>query len=445
MWRELEDLGALSGLAGYQVEAEVNWRGTDRSVSINPLLVTANFFDVTGVPVAMGRGFTAAEAAAERQPQVVVISHRFWQSRLGADPAAVGRTLVFNGQPYTVLGVLPPSLRAVPGFGLSPEVYLPLSAGLMPEIDNRRAAAVELIGRLRDDQPLEQGRLALDAAAARLDAANASKEFGTVAKFARAEGLGYSFREIGIFFMVLSVAVALVLGIACANVAGLLLSRATVRRREVAVRAALGASRGRLIQQLLAEAFWIALAGTVSGLLLSYLLATLLSRVQLPVPLPFELHVSVNLRMLLLALAVLAFTTVVCGLMPALHATRRSLVPDLKQDEPRFGRRRWSLRSVLVVGQLAVSVVLLLTAFLFLRNLARAQDLDPGVRHRADLRRAGQLRRRTPHAGAASGFARGRGRTPARQTRDRGRLVFARRAAHDAQRHDDRRGVAAHR
>ena len=134
-----------------------------------------------------------------------MISHRFWQSRLGGS-RAVGRTLVFNGQPYTVLGVLPPSLRAVPGFGLSPEVYLPLSAGLMPEIDTD-ASAVKLIGRLRDDQSLEQGR-ARPRRRGSPGRGQRVKEFGSVAKFARAEGLADSFDEIGIFFAVLSVAVA---------------------------------------------------------------------------------------------------------------------------------------------------------------------------------------------------------------------------------------------
>ncbi|MGH9370875.1 MAG: ABC transporter permease, partial [Vicinamibacterales bacterium] len=103
-WRDLERSAALDGLAGYEIEIEVNWTGPERSISLMPLAVTANFFEVVGVPVAIGRGFSAEEAQAEQRPAVVVISHGFWRNRLGGDPAAVGRTLVFNGRPYTVVG-----------------------------------------------------------------------------------------------------------------------------------------------------------------------------------------------------------------------------------------------------------------------------------------------------------------------------------------------------
>jgi len=178
--------------------------------------------------------------------------------------------------------------------------------------------------------------------------------------------------------VVLSIAVGLVLAIACANVAGLLLSRGAVRRREVAVRAALGASRMRLVQQFLTESFWIALSGTVVGVIASHLLLRAVSRLQLPIPVPIEIHPRLDLRLLIVSVIVLTLATLLCGLVPALQTTRASLAGALKQDEPRYGHRRWTLRGVLVIGQVAVALVLLLTALLFLRNLARAQDLDPG-------------------------------------------------------------------
>jgi predicted permease len=377
-WKELEQRAALAGLAGYQTEIEVNWTGPDRSLSIMPLAVTANFFEVVGVPVAAGRGFTAEEAQAEKHPEVVVISDWFWRNRLNADPAAIGRVLIFNGRPHTIIGILPSSLRAVPGFGISPEVYLPLSAELMPGISQRRSAAVQLIGRLHEGQTLAQGRAAMEAAVLNIDQARGSKELGGIDRFTSVDGLGFDFKTVAMFFVVLSVAVGLVLAIACANVAGLLLSRATARRREVAVRAALGASRTRLVQQFLTESFWIALLGTAVGVGLSQLLIRLLSRIQLPLPVPIQIHTSINPRLLLLSLVILVLTTVLCGLMPALQATRPTLVPALKQDEPRYGYRRWTPRGLLVVGQVTVAMVLLLTAFLFLRNLARARDLNPG-------------------------------------------------------------------
>jgi putative ABC transport system permease protein len=122
-WQVLEKSHALNGLAGFQIESEVNWRGSGSSVSLIPLIVTANFFDVLGGPMAIGRSFTATEAAAEQQPDVAVISYGFWQRRLGRDANIVGRILIFNGRPYTVLGVLPANFKALPGYGVAPEVY----------------------------------------------------------------------------------------------------------------------------------------------------------------------------------------------------------------------------------------------------------------------------------------------------------------------------------
>jgi predicted permease len=379
-WQALQQTEVLRGLAGYRIEVEVNWRGPDQSVSLLPMIVTANFFDVLGVPVAMGRAFTAAEADADRHPRVAVISHGFWQKRLRNDPAAVGRTLIFNGQPYTVVGVLPKVFRALPGYGLAPEVYLPLSPELMPNLHEPRHATVELVGRLRDGQTLMQGRGALSAAAK-----SAGSLFNTARTTADAQfypvGGSQKISEVdsaGAFFGVLLIAVCLILAIACANVAGLLLARSTVRRREIAVRVALGASRARLVQQLMTEGLWLAVLGTIGGLLLMFVLMDLIARVQLPVPMPIELHTGLDSRLLLYSVALLVLTTVLSGLAPALQATRPSLVPALKQDEPRYSHRRWTLRGLLVVGQVAVALVLLLAALLFVRNLTRAEGADPG-------------------------------------------------------------------
>jgi predicted permease len=377
-WRDLEQSGTLAGLAGYQIEIEVNWAGPERSMSLMPLAVTANFFDVVGVPVAIGRAFTADEAPAEKQPDVAVISHAFWRNRMGGLPDAVGQVLTFNGRPFTVIGILAQGIRAVPGFGIAPEVYLPLSRDLIPDLAQRRGSAVQLIGRLHDGQTLEQGRAALQAAMNRLDAGLPRKEFGQISRFASADGLAFDFKEVGAFFAVVVALVGLVLAVACANIAGLLISRGVVRRREVAVRAALGASRLRLIQQFLLEAFWIALSGTMMGVLLSNMAIRAAARIPLPVPVPIEIRAGFNIRLFVLSIGLLVISTVLCGLLPALQTTRPALVSALKQDEPRYFHRRFTLRGALVVGQVAVAVVLLLTAFIFVRNLARARDLDPG-------------------------------------------------------------------
>jgi predicted permease len=380
-WRDLDQSGALAGLTGFNIEASVNWRGPEQTISLMPLIVAANFFDVIGTPVAMGRGFTAAEARAELDPTVAVITHRFWQKRLGGEPGVLGRTLVFNDRQYTVLGVLPENSRSIAGFGLAPEVYLPLSRTLMPEIDSTgNAAAVQLVGRLREGQSVAQGRAALAAAGQRLPRMAGNRSFGNISQFkpvGSVEQLG-SLKTVGAFFALLLVAVGLILMIACANVAGLLLSRATAKTREMAVRVALGASRRRLIQQLLAEGFWIALFGTVGGLVLMKILTGLLSAVPLPLPVPLEIHSTLDRRLLLYSVLLTLVTTVLCALAPALQSTKRSQVPALKRQEAYVAGSRWSFRNVLVVGQMAVALVLLVTALLFVRNLARAQDLDPG-------------------------------------------------------------------
>jgi putative ABC transport system permease protein len=379
-WQALEESHALNGLAGYQIEAEVNWRGPEGSISLIPLIVTSNFFDVIGTPLAVGRSFTESEAAAERHPNVAVISYGFWQRRLGGDANIIGRTLIFNGGPYTVLGVLPADYRALPGYGVAPEVYLPLGQELMPDLDHPRAAIVELFGRLGDHQTIEQGRAALTAAGHNARALLNDSKFGDVTQFSPAGGFQRmgDFREVGAFFALLVVAVCLVLAIACANVAGLLLARSTVRRREIAVRVALGASRSRLVQQLLTEGMWLAILGTIGGLLLMFGLMQLIGRISLPLPMPIEIGAEIDGRLLVYSLMLLVLTTVFCALAPALQATRPSLVPALKQEEPRYSHRRWTLRGLLVVGQLSVALVLLLTALLFVRNLSLAAGADPG-------------------------------------------------------------------
>ncbi|OFW23567.1 MAG: hypothetical protein A3G21_06470 [Acidobacteria bacterium RIFCSPLOWO2_12_FULL_66_21] len=357
----------------------VNWRDGDASLTITPLLVTANFFDVMRIPASRGRGFTATEAQAEGN-RLVVISDGFWRRHLGGDPAGVGRPLTINGQPYAVAGVLAPGIRSLPGYGVVPDVYLPISPALLPALEAPRHSAVQLIGRLAPGQSVAEGRAAVAAVVQSLGDEYGDSGFRVLTDFSVVGGLSQSedFRIVGAFFLVLLVVAGLVLAIACANVAGLLLARSTTRRREIALRVAFGASRARLVQQLLTEGLTIALVGTVAGFALTLVAAQLFAHVSLPLPIPLELHLAFDGRLAALAAGLVAASALLCGLTPALQATRPTLVPALKQEEPRYMHRRFTLRGVLVVGQVAVSLVLLVTAGLFLRNLSKTQSLSPG-------------------------------------------------------------------
>ena len=384
-WLDLDASGGIARIAGYNIEKEVNWLDGAAAVSIVPMMVTANFFEVTGVPVARGRGFAADEARAERDPRVAVVSHEFWQRVFAGDSAVVGRNLTLNGETYTILGVLPPRLRSVVGFGMAPSIYLPLNRALLPSLREPNGATVHLLGRLKPGQSVAEGRAAIDAIDRRLARLQGDTLYGGVQEFAPVGTFATTkaFRVVGGFIALLGTVSCLVLLIACANVAGLLVARGTRRRQEIAIRLAIGGSRARLVQQLLVEGVWLALIGTAAGLALSIAFMRVVNGLTLPVPLPLALHLAPDRAVLLCALGLVVLTVVLCALLPAMQATRLTLVPALKREEPIYGMRRFTTRGVLLTGQVAVSTVLLVTAFLFVRNVLRTHLTDPGfeVRH----------------------------------------------------------------
>jgi len=378
-WLDLDASGALEHIAGYSVEKQINWFSGDAAVSITPMLVTANFFDVVGVPMARGRGFSADEARGERDPRLAVVSYTFWQRELAGDSGVVGRSIMLNGEAYTILGVLAPRLRSIAGLGLAPQVYVPINRSLVPNMDSPDARIVALVGRLKADQSLAQGRAAVDAVDRRLARLEGDTRYAGVQEFSGVNvASGKAGRTIGAFFALLSLVSLLVLLIACGNVAGLLIARGTTRRREIAIRLAIGGTRSRLMQQFLVEGFWLALLGTVCGLALSIAFMQVINGISLPIPLPIELHLAPDVSMLLAAMGLVLLSTLFCALLPALKATRLTLSPALKRDEPRYGGRRFTTRGVLLVGQVAISTLLLVTAFLFVRNLARTHITNPG-------------------------------------------------------------------
>jgi putative ABC transport system permease protein len=379
VWRAFRDSAVIAGIAGYRFDTALNWRDADLSIPITSLQVTANFFDVVGMPIAQGRGFTAVEAEAEREPRLVVVSDGFWKRRLGGSAATIGSTLALNGEPYTVIGIAPPDLRSLPGFGLAPEVFVPITRSLAPNLDRVGAGHLQLIGRLYDDQAREAALAALATVAERLSGELGGSDWARVRYVGFVGGLEQTreLKEIAAFFGVLLLVTMLVLAIACANVAGLLLARSTVRRREIALRLALGATRRRVVQHLLTEGLMLATTGTVAGLALTAVAGSLLPLATLAVPVPVQFQLSFDSRLMWFALMLVVGSTLLCALAPALQATRPAVMPAIRNDTPAYGHRRFTLRNVMVAGQVAVSALLLVTTMLFLRNLALAHTMSP--------------------------------------------------------------------
>jgi predicted permease len=356
-------------IAGVGEERWVNWTRDAETRRTSAFVVSGNFFDMVGVPLAMGRGLRPGE------DNTVVVGHFFWQAQLNGNPDILGRSLVLDGKPYTVVGVLPRDHRTVSGFGLSPNLYIPA------ERDNGMLA---VIARLPQGMTGAEALERMGTAARELQRVHPGNghNWAENLRYFPVEGLE-SFGALGpgqpllMFFGLLWAVVLLVLLIACANVSGLLLARMASRRQEIAVQLSLGAPRNRILRQCFAESLLLAALGTAAGLGLNRLLIALIARIEIPVPLSIRLVADVDDRLALYACAIALLCSVAVGVAPALHALRESVLSGLKQSERTAGSRQ-RLRRVLVVGQMAVCTVLLATGFLFLRNLQESAAMDVG-------------------------------------------------------------------
>jgi putative ABC transport system permease protein len=368
---------AFESLAAHGQTVMVASSETDGE-SLRGAFVTANYFDTLGVKIQLGRMLQAAD------DQAVVISNSLWQRRFHSDPAVVGQTLRLDDKPYTIVGVTDPSFRGV-RLGSPPEFWLPVTTDNLVSSE-RGNRGIEVIGRLKPGVTIEQAQTQMTTIAARLAEAYPETNRGTLERpneprpvtVAREGRLWPEARAgmVRVSFL-LFVVVGLVLLIACANVANLLLARATARRREIAVRLAVGASRFRLVQQLLTESFLLALLGGVVGLIATQWSSGLLPKFFSESDVA-GVDLSLDWRVLVFTLGVTALTGVLFGLVPALQATRLNLLPSLKDDAGVQRRRRLGLRDVLVISQLAMSLVLLISAALFVRSLQHAVTFDPG-------------------------------------------------------------------
>ncbi len=347
-------------------------------------IVTTNYFSVLGVRPAIGRFFLPDEG--DGRP-VVVLSHGFWARRFAADPAVLGQTVVVNGHPFTVIGVAPRGFHGV-NVGLKPELWLPeaLVPWRTPDREagapaRRRGRGYFVVGRLRSGVTFEQARAAMRVLSRRLQTDYpASNEGITLTVLPEAEGGVHPMVRGGFvtFSAALSAVVGVVLLLACTNVAGLLLARATARRREVGIRIALGASRVGLIRQLVAESaiLW-AIAG-IAGATLAAIAVNALASIDLPTDRPVFVDVDVDGRVLAFSVVTTLLTGVLFGLLPAVAASRADVIASLKESGRTLGFRA-PLRSALVAVQVALCVVLLIAAALCIRSLANAQRIDLGI------------------------------------------------------------------
>jgi predicted permease len=355
--------------------------------------VSGNYFEVLGVGAAIGRVFTPADNVTEGAHPYVVLSYDLWQRRFGGDRGAVGRAITLNGVRFTIVGV------AARGFhgtwvGISSDLFLPIV--MMPAVNppangwnTRHWWWLNVFGRLKPGATVQSATPEMNVLWQQILKADSeykpapayakdAERFNRIVVLPGSGGWSQFRMQFARPLTVLMVVVGMVLLIACANVANLLLARAAGRQKEIAVRLAIGAGRARLVWQLLMETVVVSVLGGIAGLLFAWWGVRLMVGMLPRRAIPTELHLTPDLRVLGFAFAASLLTGLVCGLVPALESTRPDLVTALKNETATARRSRFDLRRVLVVAQVAISLLLLIGAGLFVRSLSNLQNLDPG-------------------------------------------------------------------
>jgi len=380
----------FEGVAAHAPAVPASIRGEGEPERVWGQLVSGNYFSTVGAKPALGRWIEPSEDQAPGRDAVVVLSHSLWRRRFGSNPAVIGSTVPLSGHPFTVIGVAKQGFRGTTR-GIVPEFWAPLAMceQLFPELakgrENRGNQWLILDARLRQGVKREQAVAAVNVVKDRIDQAyfkNDKERRMHPMTLGKAGGLLGEFSRLAMGLMGVLMAVVLgVLLIACANVANLLLARASARQKEIAIRLSVGADRKRLIRQLLTESILLALLGAAAGFALAFWAARAISSFEIPIPLPIGFDFTPDWRVLGFTTALSVVTGILFGLAPALRATRPDLVAALKNEAAVLSRTRWfGMRNALVVVQVSLSLVLLAGSGLFLRSLQNASAMDLGMR-----------------------------------------------------------------
>src|ERR1022692_3130834 len=360
-------------MAAIDFGGSVTLTGSGQPEQIQGVRVSASYFDIFGVQAALGRTFATDEDQLGKS-QVVVLCHRLWENRFGADPSIIGRTLTLSGKPCTVIGVMPVN---TPFDRSWVQLWTPLA--FEPRDIPRDYHWILSFARLKPGVTLEKAQAAMNAIGARIAETypDSNKGWGVTVDRFEDQIVGRQLRR---SLFVLLAAVGAILLIGCANLANLTLARGASREREIAVRASLGAGSWRLIRQLLTENLLIAVAGGALGLALGYAMIRGLIRLAPPFSLPSEADVSIDLNILLFTLGISLLTVLLFGLAPAIHATRVDPASSMKEGgrSATTGAGRARLRSALIVSEVALAFVLLAGAGLLVGSFFRMLQVDTG-------------------------------------------------------------------
>jgi predicted permease len=360
--------------------------GTDAE-RIYGQIVSANYFTILGVRPLLGRLLQDSDDAPDHSHSVAVLSHELWTKTFASNPSIVGQTISLNSKPFMVVGVAPPGFQGTTL--LKPDAWTPMAAAAdtMPRLgaaifNRRQAVWLVMGGRLKDGVTISQANAEAQAIGANLQKEYPDANKGKGLKVTGSAVMPGETVAVAGFLALLVVIVGLVLSITCVNVAGMLLARAATRRREIAVRLAIGAGRGRLIRQLLTETMILFVAGGLAGLVLTNWLTSLVLAVIPKLPIPIDVTVRADWRVVSFAIAISFIAAILSGLAPALQSSRADLVPALKAEGLDSGRPRLGLRNIFVVGQVTMSLMLVIVAGLFLRALEHAAAIQPGFDER---------------------------------------------------------------